>query len=318
MKRLVVIFLVLAAFALGGCTLDGFFSGIVNQPPEAVIDASATQGDAPLTVRFNAGYSHDDHSITDYYWDFGDPHDAAPLSTVAATHTYRYPGTYSVKLTVIDERGEMNAEKVAIVVVNPPPVASFSLSTDAPKVGETVSFDGSATYDSNSEVKTLAWDFGDGGKGSGQKVDHIYEKEGYYVITLTATDDEGASGTVRHAVDVQKSSGCGTGGGSSCGGGGTTLPLAVISGLPSCDGAKVGVVIHFDGSASRATSGGAIIRYEWELGDSTTASGATVDHAYGDPGYYQVSLTVTDEAGRSGYSAAYVYVYARSAGGSCS
>lgn len=42
------------------------------------------------------------------------------------------------------------------------------------------------------------------------KVSHSYANTGYYVITLTVTDDAGAVGTARHAVNVQeKSSGVG-------------------------------------------------------------------------------------------------------------
>jgi PKD repeat protein len=308
MKRLVWGLFLLLPLALGGCTLDGLFGDLVNQPPEAVIDAEPTHGDAPLTVRFDAGYSHDDHAIAQYYWDFGDPRDVAPLSTVTAAHTYLYPGTYAVKLTVIDESGALNSEKVAIVVVNPPPVPSFSMSTDNPRAGDAVTFDASATYDANGEVVDYSWDFGDGGTKTGAKVDHAYTKEGDYVATLTATDNEGATASVRHSLTVEKgSSGCGGGSsGGTCGGDGD-IPLAVISGLPSCAGGKVGVPIHFDGSASRASSG-ALVRYDWDFGDGTTGSGALVDHAYSQTGRFLVVLTVTDEGGREGTAAGAVSI----------
>ena len=295
MKRLVVLVLVALPIVLTGCTLDKVMSGLVNQPPQAVIDAEPLSGNAPLTVTFDAHYSHDDGQITEYHWDFGDPHDSAPLNAEKGTHTYRYPGTYLVKLTVIDDRGAFGSQEIAIEVHNAPPVASFSVSNDAPKVGDTVNFDASGAYDPNGKIVSYQWKFGDGTTGSGVKVSHSYDKEGYFVITLTVTDDAGATSVARHAVNVKASSGGCSGG--TCGG--TDIPLAVITGLPSCSGGKVGTAIEFDGSYSRAAEG-KIVRYDWAFGDGTTGSGARVKHVYTKPGRYIVTLTVTDENGATG------------------
>lgn len=304
MKRVIVLLVLCAPLALAGCALDSIMSQMVNQVPEAVIDASPRQGHAPLTVQFDAHYSHDDGTITDYHWDFGDPHDSAPLSGLAISHTYTYPGTYLVKLTVVDDKGEMDSEKIAIVVTNPPPVANFSMSSDAPTAGDTVTFDASGSYDANGEITSYTWDFGDGAIGSGVEVTHTYAQEGYFVITLTVTDDEGETGTVRHAVNVETCTTGGTGGG--CGSGGA-IPLAVITGLPSCAGGTVGVPIDFDGSASRAAEG-RIVRYEWNFGDGETATGVRVSHAYQRTGRFVVTLTVTDEEGRQGQASGTVSI----------
>ena len=315
MKRLGLLLLLVSCVALGGCTLDSLFSSIVNAPPDAVIDAKPCQGDAPLTIHVDASYSHDDHGISQYYWDFGDPHDAAALSAVTATHTYQYPGTYVVKLTVVDEGGALSSQKAEVVVKNPPPEASFTISPSTVYVGDTVDFDASATYDQNGSVKSLAWDLGDGEKGTGEKVEHSYAKADYFVVTLTATDDEGATSTVRHAVIVKESTSGGStcgGSSSSCGGDGV-IPLAVISGLPSCSGAYVGQSIYLDASLSRV-SDGTIKSYAWTFGDGTTATGAEVNHAYAAQGYYEITLTVTDSKGRQGTAYGYVGI----SGGGCS
>ena len=297
MKRLLLLGLLLIPLLLTGCTMDQIMSGMVNQPPQAVIDATPVSGTAPLTVTFDAHYSHDDGTIASYHWDFGDPHDSAPLDAEKGTHTYQYPGTYLVKLTVIDAEGSFDSQEIAIEVTNAPPIANFSATDDAPTVGDTVEFDASGSYDPNGEVVSYEWDFGDGTTGEGVKVSHSYANTGYYVITLTVTDDAGAVGTARHAVNVQeKSSGGGCSGGS-CGG--PDIPLAVITGLPGCSGGEVGVPIEFDGSYSRAAEG-KIISYKWDFGDGTTGSGVRVSHAYQKTGRFLVTLTVTDENGTKG------------------
>ena len=56
--------------------------------------------------------------------------------------------------------------------------------------------------------------------------------------------------------------------------------------------------VSFDGTASHSNnSGGYIIDYQWNFGDSTTGSGPTPSHAYAAAGTYNVTLTVEDDAG---------------------
>ncbi len=56
----------------------------------------------------------------------------------------------------------------------------------------------------------------------------------------------------------------------------------------------------FDASGS-SDADGQVVRYDWSLGDGTmlTNAGPTVSHTYGTAGAYNVSVTVTDDAGCS-------------------
>jgi len=57
-----------------------------------------------------------------------------------------------------------------------------------------------------------------------------------------------------------------------------------------------GTPIVFDGTVSEDPDG-QIIRYHWDFGDGTSGTGARVDHTYGSPGQFTVTLTVTDNSG---------------------
>ena len=61
---------------------------------------------------------------------------------------------------------------------------------------------------------------------------------------------------------------------------------------------NAGEIISFSGADSMDPDG-TITSYEWDFGDGTTASGATVTHAYSNEGTYAVKLTVTDNDGLS-------------------
>ena len=62
--------------------------------------------------------------------------------------------------------------------------------------GSPVTFDGSQSMGSNgSPIVGYHWDFGDGTSGDGAVVTHTFEDDGRYDVTLTVTDDSGASAT---------------------------------------------------------------------------------------------------------------------------
>lgn len=72
---------------------------------------------------------------------------------------------------------------------NVAPVAVFS----ATATGLTAALDGSASRDTDGTVSTYAWDFGDGSTGTGEVVSHTYRAAGTYPVSLTVTDNDGAT-----------------------------------------------------------------------------------------------------------------------------
>jgi PKD repeat protein len=93
---------------------------IANIPPVAVIKASPTTGNAPLTVNFDGSSSYDpDGHIIAYEWSFGDrTFGSGPI----VSHTYNAPSPYpyTVILTVTDDKGATGSSSVTIYVTSAP------------------------------------------------------------------------------------------------------------------------------------------------------------------------------------------------------
>jgi parallel beta-helix repeat protein len=80
------------------------------------------------------------------------------------------------------------------------PVANFTIQNDS-EIG-IVTFDGSLSYDSDGEIVSYEWDYGDGTTGTGKYGWHQYCVIGTYDVTLTVTDNDGLKDILTKSVDV--------------------------------------------------------------------------------------------------------------------
>ncbi|MDF1514880.1 MAG: S8 family serine peptidase, partial [Anaerolineae bacterium] len=80
---------------------------------------------------------------------------------------------------------------------NQPPTADFTYTTD----GLSVTFTDAST-DSDGSVVSQSWDFGDGNSSTEQNPSHTYASDGTYTVSLTVTDNEGATDSVSKSVTV--------------------------------------------------------------------------------------------------------------------
>jgi PKD repeat protein len=93
----------------------------VTPPPptqlSASITPSPTSGVAPLTVNFASNVSGGTAPYT-YAWNFGD---GGSSSSANPTHAYDTPGTYNVKLSVVDSAGNAGSATATITVSSQTP-----------------------------------------------------------------------------------------------------------------------------------------------------------------------------------------------------
>jgi len=81
--------------------------------------------------------------------------------------------------------------QVVLMGPNTPPVSDPGGPYSAPP-GQPLLLDGSKSFDPDGTIISYEWDFGDGERGSGRNIYHVYLDPGVYVITLSVRDNEGA------------------------------------------------------------------------------------------------------------------------------
>lgn len=101
--------------SLGQYSISGSYPAAADgDPPSAVISATLTAGNAPLTVQFDgSGSSDTDGSIAAYAWEFGD---GATSSQISPRHNYVAAGDYTAQLTVTDNSGRQGQASLPISV----------------------------------------------------------------------------------------------------------------------------------------------------------------------------------------------------------
>jgi PKD repeat protein len=125
-------------------------------------------------------------------------------------------------------------------------------------------------------ISSTAWDFGDGGTGTGVSVPHTFNTPGTFTVTLTVTDQFGVA-SVPQPVTVQP----------------PPAPVAAFTLAPAV--VLPGQPVTF--TSQSTTVPGGTLTTTWNFGDGTTGSGATVQHPYAQPGTYTVNMHVADSRG---------------------
>jgi PKD repeat protein len=241
--------------------------------PNVLPTATFSSNVVNLRADFDATSSSDaDGTVASYAWDFGDGK-TGEGSTVE--HVYPNPGSYSVTLTVTDDRGGKHSVQHSVTTTAPPanepPTSRFTVSTADLKA----TFDASGSTDSDGSISAYAWKFGDGSTGDGAAATHTYDKAGTYRVELTVVDDGGLESTSTTSVQVTAPK---------------TAPVADFT-------ASVNdLTVAVDAGASSDVDG-TIAGYTWAFGDGSQAQGATTSHVYQRAGAFTITLTVTDNDG---------------------
>lgn len=235
----------------------------------SIIVSLSPQAQADFLYNIKLGCDADSVTFTDqsngvnvWNWNFGD----GGTSTLDNPQ-HSYPpssGTYNIKLVV--SNGTCADSITKQIVLSHPLVADFDMSADSVCQGQTVTFTNNSTA-TPATLPTYKWDFKDGDTSDQYNIAHLFKNYGVYNITMTITDYLGCKKTATKTLVVDST------------GSANFLSDSVI-----CAGES----IKFLGDYS--TIGGTYA--EWDFSDGHIIKDKfTIEHAYDEPGTYDVKLT---------------------------
>ncbi|MEW6992464.1 M20/M25/M40 family metallo-hydrolase [Colwelliaceae bacterium 6441] len=152
---------------------------------------------------------------------------------------------------------------------NLPPTAKFSAVCHR----YTCDYNSSNSSDSDGHIVSYFWELGNGKTSTTANPAHTYTASGLFPVTLTVTDNQGATDSITQNIDVP----------------GDVIEPPVLLILNNCKQ----LTCTFDSSTSDIP----VISYQWSFGDGNGSTTKSPIHSYSQAGEYIVSLTVTDQNG---------------------
>ena len=243
--------------------------------PVAEFSSNVQTGQTPLNVQFN---DLSTNSPTAWNWSFegGTPATSAQQNPAVV---YNTPGTYAVTLIASNAAGNDTQTKQGFITVNDPtsaPIANFVADETIVNAGAEINFIDQST---NSPTAWI-WSFEGGSPASStlQNPSVVYNVPGTYNVSLTVSNSIGANMTTKEGYIVVSEQ----------------VPLPIASfGASIFQGPAPLVVTFFDMSDNEPTN------WSWEFPGAVPGSSNEKNPTvtYNDPGTFQVTLTVTNEAG---------------------
>jgi PKD repeat protein len=213
----------------------------------------------------------------------GLPGEASPgsFSWLRKTQPGLRPGLLLLALLCLSMAG-------CLAPLNERPVADFTATPPSGPAPLEVTFDSRFSDDPDGTIVRRSWDFGGGTRETGTVVRRTFETVGVHRITLTVTDDDGATDSYEETIEVLSPPSDGN-----------DLPTAWFTAAPIEGGSPLEV--RFDGLGSSDRDGW-VIAWNWDFGDGSSGSGPVLSHVFRADATtdFRVTLAVTDDRGGRG------------------
>lgn len=259
----------------------------------AVFIATPSSGTAPLVVQFDATdiVSRDSAGSIDWDFDGDGQFELEGPNNLNPRHTFDKIGTYNVHLRVVDKNNNVQNYRRNIDIL-PTDEALLSAQIEAtPSLNGPqplqINFNADESKSLKGSINSYEWNFGDGSEvQSGKNVSKIYEKPGFYTVTLVVQDTLGNKAQATVEVEVEE---------------GSSIPEAIITSDPplSADETVLSGILPFKVMFNASKSVDAdndIVEYEWDFdGDGQVdKTGEKVEYIFEKEGQFTLSLNVQD------------------------
>ncbi|MEE8487693.1 MAG: PKD domain-containing protein, partial [Gemmatimonadota bacterium] len=251
-------------------------------PDQAITDIDGG-GDEGVTLDGSAS-SDSDGMIASWVW----TENAIEIGTGESPVVVFAVGSHTVTLTVTDDEGDTDTDDV-VITVNPKPANVLPTANAGPDQmvadidgggDENVTLDGSGSTDADGTIVSYVWTENTVEITTGATPTVVFAV-GAHTVTLTVTDDEGATSTDDVVITV----------------GPNQAPIANAGpdqAVADNDGSGDQSVM-LDGSSS-IDSDGAVVSWVWTESSAQIATGASPAVVF-TVGAHTVTLTVTDDGG---------------------
>ena len=235
--------------------------------PIAAFTQDITSGLFPLNVQF---VNQSQGTITAYRWNFGDGSTSAEINP---KHTFSNPGLYTVVLEAVGQSGTTNVSRQISVQSPSAPVAGFTQNVVSGTLPLVVNF----TDQSQGDISSREWQFGDGSTSNETSPSHTFTAVGTYNVILTVRGAGGTS-TVTRQIAVQNPQ--------------VPSPKADFTATTTIGTAPL--VVSFD-----VTDKSNITSYAWTFSSLGTSTETSPTFTFNNAGNYDVQLTVSGAGGQA-------------------
>jgi gliding motility-associated-like protein len=256
---------------LNGCIYTSPARDIMAAGPIANYSTlSATSGCENLPVSFQDRSNVDGiNQVISRLWDFGDGTAVTNILTGPVQHIYRKPGSYTVKLTLVDNLGCNSVVEKTTVQVSQSGVDFYPLQT-ASCLNKLVQFQ----VITPTKYVSFKWDLGDGGPLDFTASPTVkYTVVGKKDISLTVVDGFGCQSTTKKAKLVE-----------------IDMPSAdidVVKDYSNCP--PFPAQFLFKGKFAES--------YKWSFGNGASSAEPSPTYVYLKPGKYNATLKVVSPGG---------------------
>lgn len=261
---------------LGASATDSMVLTVVNEAPVANAGADKTIRTLETVGLDGAASSDPEGEALSYVWSLN----GAQIATGPAPVVGPFDaGVHTVTLTVTDGHGASATDETIVTVSNRAPVANAGLDRTA-NHAQTVTLEGAGSADPEGGALGYTWSLGGVQIATGPMPTVGPFEVGVHTITLTVTDDHGATATDSMVITVVNEA-----------------PIANAGPNQTLTYRGRNLSVTLDGSASTDPEGGAL-SYLWTLDGQVVGTSAVVQIDL-TSGNYSFTLKVTDDHGAS-------------------